>query len=73
MAFLVVLVVAVVVVVLVVRAASAAGGPGAGGVRAPRRPRPRPRGDVRPMAPDDDPEFLRELERRARRDDGSPA
>jgi hypothetical protein len=25
------------------------------------------------MAPDDDPEFLRELERRTRRDDGSPA
>jgi hypothetical protein len=25
------------------------------------------------VAPDDDPEFLRELERRTRRDDGSPA
>jgi len=25
------------------------------------------------MAPDDDPEFLRELDRRTRRDDGSPA
>jgi hypothetical protein len=40
-------------------------------VRAPRPPRPQRA--VRPIAPDDDPEFLRELERRARRDDGSPA
>ena len=68
MAFVVVLVVAVAVVVLVLRAAKS-GGPG--GVRAPKRPRPQR--DVRALAPDDDPEFLRELERRARRDDGSPA
>jgi hypothetical protein len=33
----------------------------------------RPQAQARPLAPDDDPEFLRELERRARRDDGSPA
>ena len=26
-----------------------------------------------PIAPDDDPDFLRELDRRTRRDDGSPA
>jgi hypothetical protein len=45
------------------------GGPG--GVRAPKRPRPQRA--ARPVAPDDDPEFLRELERRTRRDDGSPA
>ena len=68
MAFVVVLVVAVAVVVLVLRAAEM-GGPGR--VRAPRPPR-RQRA-VRPIAPDDDPEFLRELERRTRRDDGSPA
>ncbi|MGY1641174.1 hypothetical protein ACI782_08560 [Geodermatophilus sp. SYSU D00703] len=65
---------AVAVVVLVMRAAAAAGGPERGnGVRAPRRPGPRPQRDVRPLAPDDDPDFLRELERRTRRDDGSPA
>jgi hypothetical protein len=67
--FLVVLVVAVVVIVLVMRAAAAPGRPG-GGVRPPRL---RPKPPTRPIAPDDDPEFLRELERRARRDDGSPA
>jgi hypothetical protein len=67
--FLIVLVVAVVVVVLVMRAAAAHGRAG-GGVR-PARPRVQP--PARPLAPDDDPEFLRELERRARRDDGSPA
>jgi hypothetical protein len=72
MAFLVVLVVAVVVVVLMMRAASASGSPGGGSrLHAPRPPRPRR--DVRSVAPDDDPEFLRELERRTRRDDGSPA
>ena len=68
MAFVVVLVVAIAVLVLVLRAAEK-GGPG--GVRAPKRPRPQRA--VRPVAPDDDPEFLRELERRTRRDDGSPA
>jgi hypothetical protein len=67
-AYLIVLVVAVVVVVLVMRAAD---GPRRGRppVRAPRRPRP----PSRPLAPDDDPDFLRELERRARRDDGTNA
>jgi hypothetical protein len=69
-AYLVVLVVAVVVVVLVMRAAA---GSGRGGsmppARAPRRPRPA----ARPLAPDDDPDFLRELERRARRDDNPAA
>jgi hypothetical protein len=59
----------VVVVVLVVRATAVAGS----GVRRPRPARrPRPSGTVRPVAPDDDPEFLRELARRVRRDD-SPA
>ncbi|MGY1821384.1 hypothetical protein [Geodermatophilus sp. SYSU D00079] len=70
MAFLVVLVLVVAVVVLVMRA-TAAGGPGGRGVRPAGRPRPTRSGP--PLAPDDDPEFLRELERRARRDDGSPA
>jgi hypothetical protein len=66
--FLVLLVVMVVVVVLVMRAAQSPGSKEArrtGGVR-PARP-------VRVMAPDDDPEFLRELARRVRRDDGSPS
>jgi hypothetical protein len=65
--YLIVLVIAVVVVVLVMRAASAPGR-GVPRVRPPRRSRP----PVRPLAPDDDPEFLRELQRRARRDDGQP-
>ncbi len=69
MIFLVALVIAVVVVVLVMRAASA---PGGGGTSARPVRRPRPQRSGRPLAPDDDPEFLRELERRARRDDGSP-
>jgi hypothetical protein len=71
--YLVLLVVAVVVVVLVMRAAGAppAGRNDGGALRAPRRPRPERA--TRPLAPDDDPEFLRELERRTRRDDGSPA
>jgi hypothetical protein len=71
--YLVLLVVAVVVVVLVMRAAGAPpGGSGArGGTRPPGSPRPQHRD--RPLAPDDDPEFLRELDRRTRRDDGSPA
>ncbi len=78
MVFLVVLVVAVVVVVLVMRAASAPGGTGRslGGPRPAQRlkpQRPKPQRPARPLAPDDDPDFLRELERRARRDDGSPA
>ncbi len=73
MAFLVVLVVAVVVVVLVMRAAASPGG-GLGGPRRPRPVRrPGPQQATRPLAPDDDPEFLRELDRRTRRDDGSPA
>jgi hypothetical protein len=70
--FLVVLVIAVVVVVLVMRAASTPGGAGRLGAPRPVR-RPRPQRSSRPVAPDDDPEFLRELERRTRRDDGSPA
>ena len=74
MVFLVFLVVAIAVVVLVMRAAEksgTSGGPGLGAPRPQRRPKP-PR-NARPLAPDDDPEFLRELERRTRRDDGSPA
>src|SRR3954447_5389594 len=72
--YLVLLVVAIVVVVLVMRAAGTPpGGRGGNGgaLRELRRPKP-PRA-TRPLAPDDDPEFLRELERRTRRDDGSPA
>ena len=70
MPYLIVLVIAVVVVVLVMRAAAASGrGRGMPPVRAPRRPRP----PARPLAPDDDPEFLRELERRRRRDDNPTA
>ncbi len=73
MIFLVVLVMAVVVIALVVRAAANPGGLG-GGLRAPRpHRRPGPQRPSRPLAPDDDPEFLRELERRARRDDDTPA
>src|SRR3954447_4805480 len=74
MVFLVMLVIAVVVVVLVMRAAAAQGG-GPGGTGRPARPQRNPRAQrpSRPVAPDDDPEFLRELERRTRRDDGSPA
>ena len=69
MPYLIVLVIAVVVVVLVMRAAASSGrGRGLPQARAPRPPRRA----VRPLAPDDDPDFLRELERRARRDDGQP-
>ena len=76
MVFLVVLVIAVVVVVLVMRAAAAPGRPG-GGLRAPR-PARGPRPQRRPGPPGrwrrtTIPEFLRELDRRTRRDDGSPA
>jgi hypothetical protein len=71
--FLVVLVIAVAVLVLVMRAAAAPGRAG-GGLFAPRpHRRPRPQRPSRPLAPDDDPEFLRQLNRRTRRDDGSPA
>ena len=69
MAFLVVLAVAVVVIVLVMRAAATSGG----AQGRPHRPaRVRPPRATRPLAPDDDPDFLRELSRRTRRDDGSP-
>jgi hypothetical protein len=71
MVFLVMLVIAVAVVVLVMRAASASDG-GPGGPGRPAR-QARPQRPSRPLAPDDDPDFLRELERRTRRDDGSPA
>ncbi len=73
MVFLVMLVIAVAVVVLVMRAAAAPGRSG-GDLRAPHPSRgTRPQRPARPLAPDDDPEFLRELDRRTRRDDGSPA
>jgi hypothetical protein len=73
MVFLVMLVIAVAVVVLVMRAASAQGG-GPGSSRPDRTAkRPRSQRPTRIVAPDDDPEFIRELERRTRRDDGSPA
>jgi hypothetical protein len=71
MVFLVMLVIAVAVVVLVMRAAATQGGGPQGGdrpTRPPKRPRSQP---TRFVAPDDDPEFIRELERRTRRDDGS--
>jgi hypothetical protein len=71
MVFLMMLVIAVVVVVLVMRAASTQNGAPGRAARPPKRPRNQ--APVRPLAPDDDPEFLRELERRTRRDDGSPA
>ena len=69
MPYLIVLVIAVVVVILVMRAASASGD-GRGLPQA--RPQRRPVRPSRPLAPDDDPDFLRELERRARRDDAPP-
>ena len=70
MLYLIVLLIAVVVVVLVMRAAVASGRPEgrSPGRSAPRRPGP-PQ-STRPLAPDDDPEFLRELERRAKRKEG---
>jgi hypothetical protein len=66
MALLVGLVVMFAVVVLVMRAAAS---PGGGAVRRQHPPRPPRTERPRPLAPDDDPEFLRELQRRARRDD----
>ncbi|MCU1604534.1 MAG: uncharacterized protein JWP46_999 [Modestobacter sp.] len=70
MVVLVMMLVSVGVVVLVMRAAAQGGpNPGARPTRSARPPRTaRP---TRALAPDDDPEFLRELERRARRDDGA--
>jgi hypothetical protein len=68
MALLVGLLVAVAVVVLVMRAAASPGGVG-GASRRQRAPRPPRTERPRALAPDDDPEFLRELQRRARRDD----
>jgi hypothetical protein len=70
--FLVLLVIAAVVVVLVMRASNAPGRR-PGSLRPPRparQPRSAPN-TGRPLAPDDDPEFLAELERRTRRDDGT--
>ena len=69
MAFLVVLAIAVAVIVLVMRSAASGGRSSGPQPRAPRPPRA-PR--TRRLAPDDDPEFLREIARRTRRDDGSP-
>jgi cell division protein FtsN len=71
MVFLVMLLIAVAVVVLVMRAASAQDGGAGKPARLPKPPRTQK--PVRPLAPDDDPDFIRELERRTRRDDGSPA
>jgi hypothetical protein len=68
MALLVGLLVTFTVVVLVMRAAASPGG-AAGAVRRQRAPRPPRTERPRPLAPDDDPEFLRELQRRTRRDD----
>jgi hypothetical protein len=45
------------------------GGGGQGGSPRPRPPAPRPRG---PVGPDDDEAFLRDLERRRRREQGDP-
>jgi hypothetical protein len=72
MPFLVLLVIAVVVVVLIVRASNAPGRR-PGSARLPRPPRPPRRAPSagRSLAPDDDPEFIAELERRTRRDDGT--
>lgn len=76
MTLLVVLVAAVAVVLLVMRAAAAPGGGfgrGPGGGARPGRPvrAPRTGQHTRTVGPEDDPDFLRELERRARRDDTS--
>lgn len=71
MPYLVLLVVAVIVVVLVVRASNAPGRSGRPRLRRSPRPPRRAPGASRPVAPDDDPDFLRELERRTRRDDGT--
>jgi hypothetical protein len=69
MVVLVMMLIAVGVVMVVMRAA-ARNGPHVAG-RPPQPPRTaRP---ARPLAPDDDPEFLRELQRRTRRDDGAPS
>ena len=70
-AFLVVLLVAVGVVVLLMRAAAASGN--GGNASAPRPPRMRPERSGRPVAPDDDPDFLRELDRRRSRGEGPSA
>lgn len=70
MAFLVVLAIAVVVIVLVMRSSAANGGPSG---RPPRVTRPPKSKRSRPLAPDDDPEFLREISRRTGRDDGPAA
>src|SRR4051794_15396036 len=67
-AFLVVLLVAVGVVVLLMRAAAASGG--GGRVSTPRPPRMRPQRTQPSVAPDDDPDFLRELDRRRRTGEG---
>lgn len=70
MAALVLMAIAMAAVVLVLRAAAVPSGPG--GVPRPGRPARRRRSvPGRPMAPDDDPEFIRELERRARREGGT--
>lgn len=74
MEFLVVLVMAVIVVAFVVsavRAGFAADEAESDGRPSP--PRPRTAHVARPLGPDDDPEFLRQLERRLHRGDGSPA
>ena len=71
MPYLMLLVVAVVVVVLVMRASNAPGRVGRPRPARPPKPPRRSQGTSRPIAPDDDPEFLAELERRARRDDGT--
>lgn len=49
--------------------------PGAGGRNGPRPSRPPARKPTRgePLAPDDNPEFLRELDRRTRHEDDPPA
>jgi hypothetical protein len=70
-AFVVVLLVAVGVVLLLMRAAATAAG--GGRARTPRPARRTPPRGRRPIAPDDDPDFLRELDRRNTHDDGTPA
>ena len=74
MGFLVLVVVAAAVIVLVVRAGSGQNGSRPSG-RPAARQRPqgarRPQRPARPVAPDDDPEFLRSLDRWTPRDDGA--
>jgi len=53
--------------------ANSSGGGRTGGAMRPARPAARKPARREPLAPDDNPEFLRELDRRARREEDPPA